>query len=240
MSMDWAGWHTSGTGLATNNHGPSDGRVPGARAAQTRVFAATALRCSGSWQAAEMRPGWAAPTRRLRMRVQSAPGPDHSLSNPAVTLMPDTKSSDLTVHCECPPGWVEPLRVHYWDRTPGGGGSVWPGLPMEPVSGRPGWYRHRFADTSSVRLLFADMQGRQTADLVRDRNGWLDAQGLWHDGPPARPRAAAAGGGPRRSAAPSPCGSPAACPGRSEPRAPGQAHGLPGRDHLFPHHHPLL
>ena len=118
--------------------------------------------------------------------------------------MPDTKSSDFTVYCESPPGWVEPLRVHYWDRAPDGGASDWPGLTMEPMPGQSGWYRHRFADTRSVRLLFADMQGRQTPDLQRDRDGWLDAQGLWHGGLPPAPLPTQGGASTCLSAAPSP------------------------------------
>jgi glycosidase len=100
--------------------------------------------------------------------------------------MPDAKPSDLTVHCQCPPGWAQPPLVHYWERDPGGESSQWPGLAMEPVPKRPGWYRHRFAATRSLRLLFTDGQGRQSADLERDRDGWLDAQGQWHDKPPSR------------------------------------------------------
>lgn len=92
--------------------------------------------------------------------------------------------SDLVVHCRLPDGWSAPLYIHSWDRTPGGPASGWPGEPMEPVAGRPGWFRHRFTETRSLRLVISDARGRQTPDYLRDRDGWLDAQGHWHDRDP--------------------------------------------------------
>jgi len=52
---------------------------------------------------------------------------------------------------------------------------------MEPMAERPGWYRYRFDGTWSVRFVISDSRGRQTHDLGRDRDGWLDAGGRWHD-----------------------------------------------------------
>ena len=92
---------------------------------------------------------------------------------------------DLIVGCERPAGWAEPLYIHWWDGVPGGGGSGWPGLLMQTDPERPGWYEHRFPTTRAVYLIFNDGQGNQTADQRRDRSGWLDAQGRWHNQPPA-------------------------------------------------------
>jgi len=89
---------------------------------------------------------------------------------------------DLVVHVRRPAGWADTLHVHFWDRSPAGGESVWPGVPVS--IGRDGWYSHRFRDTNKVRFVFTDGQGRQTGDLFRDRDGWLDAQGCWHDQKP--------------------------------------------------------
>ena len=98
------------------------------------------------------------------------------------TLLPN---QDLIVGCECPAGWAEPLYIHWWDGAPGGGGSGWPGVPMQPDPERAGWYLHRFPNTRVMHLIFNDGQGHQTPDHVRERNGWLDARGHWHNQAPA-------------------------------------------------------
>jgi glycosidase len=97
--------------------------------------------------------------------------------------MPD-RIGDLVIHVQLPPGWTAPLHIHCWDRVPGGPASGWPGDPMEPVAGRPGWYHYHLPETRSVRLVISDAHGHQTPDLARDRDGWLDTQGHWHDDRP--------------------------------------------------------
>jgi glycosidase len=93
-------------------------------------------------------------------------------------------NQDLIVGCECPADWAEPLYIHWWDGSPGGGSSGWPGVPMQPDPERAGWYLHRFPNTRVMHLIFNDGQGHQTPDHVRDRNGWLDALGRWHNQAP--------------------------------------------------------
>ncbi len=93
-------------------------------------------------------------------------------------------NQDLIVGCECPTGWAEPLYIHWWDGAPGGGSSGWPGVPMQPDPERAGWYLHRFPNTRLMHLIFNDGQGHQTPDHVRERNGWLDARGHWHNQAP--------------------------------------------------------
>jgi len=107
-------------------------------------------------------------------------------------------AADLVVHVQLPTGWSPALYIHSWDRTPGGAASGWPGEPMESVAGRPGWYRYRFTETGSLRLVISDAGGHQTPDHFRDRDGWLDAKGHWHDRDPE------AGGADPASAAPPP------------------------------------
>ncbi|MFD2110587.1 alpha-amylase family glycosyl hydrolase [Thiorhodococcus fuscus] len=85
--------------------------------------------------------------------------------------------ADILLHVERPSGWADSVHVHVWDGEPGGFASQWPGLPMEPVGA--GWYRIRLRGVSSIRLVFNDGCGRQTADQYRDSDGWLDAGGVW-------------------------------------------------------------
>ncbi len=91
---------------------------------------------------------------------------------------------ELVLACEGRGGWAEPMRVHYWDQSPGGGGSAWPGEVMEPEPARPGWWCYRLPGIGSVRLVFTDGHGHQTTDQVREQSGWLDRYGTWHDRPP--------------------------------------------------------
>ena len=95
------------------------------------------------------------------------------------------KPMDLFLRCQAPPGWSRPLYVYYWGGLPGGPANDWPGQPMEPEPGRPGWFRCRLGKVGAVHLVISDGQGHQTADLFRDRDGWLDAAGHWHDQEPA-------------------------------------------------------
>ena len=92
---------------------------------------------------------------------------------------------DLTVYFKRPVDWAEPVMIHFWDREPAGGGNRWPGEAMRPARGAPGWYHYRFADTTQVHLVFHDGHGRQSADLVRDRDGRYSFETRWLDGPPA-------------------------------------------------------
>ena len=96
---------------------------------------------------------------------------------------------DLIIHVQKPADWAEPLHVHFWDARPGGVSSTWPGLEMSREGG--GWYVYRFRGVQAARMVFNDGQGRQTRDLYRDHEGWLEADGQWSDSrslPPAPER----------------------------------------------------
>jgi glycosidase len=99
---------------------------------------------------------------------------------------------NLTVHFKPPAHWARDIRIHFWDRRPDAAQSAWPGEPMLPLDGAQGWYRYRFDETSGVRLLFHDGNGRQTGDLERDRDGWYSFGNSWSDAQPAPGRAQAA------------------------------------------------
>ncbi len=95
------------------------------------------------------------------------------------------KPASLLIRCQAPPGWSRPLYLHFWSGAPGAGATDWPGEPMEPDRRRPGWFRYRFQRTGSAWMVITDGRGNQTPDLFRDRDGWLDAAGRWHDQEPA-------------------------------------------------------
>jgi glycosidase len=91
---------------------------------------------------------------------------------------------EFTVYFQCPADWADPPLIHYWDHEPAGDTTEWPGVPMEPVTSHPGWYCKRFPHTNRLRLVFNDGQGRQSADLARERDGWFSFDTHWRDGPP--------------------------------------------------------
>ena len=43
-----------------------------------------------------------------------------------------------------------------------------------------GWFHHQF-DGPAANFVFNDGNGRQTGDYFRDREGWLEIDGQWHD-----------------------------------------------------------
>ena len=90
---------------------------------------------------------------------------------------------DITIHFQRPADWVEPVMIHFWGRMPRNHATDWPGLPMSPVPERPGWHCYRFKDTNRVHLVFSDGHGRQSADLVRERDGWFSFDTHWQDRP---------------------------------------------------------
>ena len=96
-----------------------------------------------------------------------------------------------------PSDWADSVYVHYWNTHPPGGGSIWPGVPMQKVDG---WMVHRFEGIEAASFVFNDARGRQTSDLHRERSGWYDLNSRWHDQEP-------------QSAAPSPSTSRTTPPG---------------------------
>ncbi len=128
------------------------------------------------------------------------------------------RTQGLTIHCQCPPDWSGTLFVHWWDCVPPRTATDWPGTAMIPDPGRPGWHRLHLKGTRSAWFVVSDALGHQTPDCFRDRDGWLDAQGRWHDSAP-HADADPAGGGegdPRPPVADAPAPRPQA---ESAPRA---------------------
>lgn len=128
--------------------------------------------------------------------------------------MPDM--SGLTVRFRPPVGWADTLYVYVWDARPQMAVTDWPGAPMAAEG--DGWYVCRLDGVEAASLVFHDQHGRQTADLRRERDGRLDADGRWYDDPRSvgEPTATASATSP--SALPAPGQSPGQSPGQ----APGQ------------------
>jgi glycosidase len=92
---------------------------------------------------------------------------------------------EITIHFCKPEDWADPVLIHFWDRQPSGDGTKWPGVPMAAHPEYSGWYVHSFRDTTRVHLVFNDGDGRQSADLARERDGWFSFETHWRDAPPS-------------------------------------------------------
>ncbi len=89
----------------------------------------------------------------------------------------------LSLHFQRPPEWAPSVFVHYWNARPGGDGTTWPGIPMSAAG--DDWFVVVLPGLTAVDLVFTDGRGRQTVDLHRDRDGWYEVGGRWHDTAPA-------------------------------------------------------
>ncbi len=87
--------------------------------------------------------------------------------------------TDLSVHFQQPHDWADTVYIHYWDTRPLAQTSTWPGILMQAEE--DDWFVHHFEGIEAASLIFNDGHGHQSADLYRDRPGWLSADGQWHD-----------------------------------------------------------
>ena len=92
--------------------------------------------------------------------------------------------TDLTLHFEKPAGWAETIHIHVWNTYPGQSETAWPGVAM--TARADGWFVHRLTGIRTASFVISDAHGRQTSDQWRDRDGWLDQAGHWHDSQPGQ------------------------------------------------------
>lgn len=90
----------------------------------------------------------------------------------------------LEIVFQKPTGWASSIHIHYWDTSPLRKSTRWPGEVMQPVAAD--WYKITLEGISAASIVFNDAQGRQTANLRRDKNGWYLSNGTWADVSPLR------------------------------------------------------
>jgi chromosome segregation ATPase len=122
------------------------------------------------------------PVRRTKSRtratnVAAATAEPEAAGRPASSA--ESAVRDLELHFKKPADWAETVFVYYWDADPATEKLQWPGVPLATEA--DGWLVHRFSQIRSAHLVFNDNAGKQTQNLYRDRSGWLDADGTWHD-----------------------------------------------------------
>lgn len=84
----------------------------------------------------------------------------------------------LKIHFKQPKDWVTGPYIHFWPSEDQGAHSTWPGRPMQLEE--EGWYVFHF-DTQAANFVFNNGYDRQTMDYFRDREGWLDSDGIWYE-----------------------------------------------------------
>ena len=85
-----------------------------------------------------------------------------------------TPPAGLKIYFRKPSNWGS-AYMHYWNTTPAGGSTNWPGVAMTDEG--DGWYSYTIADTECANIVFNDNGGAQTGDLSvcgegRYDNGW--------------------------------------------------------------------
>jgi hypothetical protein len=76
--------------------------------------------------------------------------------------------------------WTAP-KIYYWNATPGGATSTWPGVAM--VSEGSGWYTYTIPSATCSSIIFSNNGATQTANLSRCNEGWY-SNGTWYDSNP--------------------------------------------------------
>jgi len=88
---------------------------------------------------------------------------------------PEAGSGDsFTVHFR-PSGYSNP-KIYFWNATPAGPTTTWPGEAMTPEGN--GWYSYTFNGASCSNIIFSNNGANQTADLYRCGDGWYQ-NGSW-------------------------------------------------------------
>jgi alpha-amylase len=89
-----------------------------------------------------------------------------------------TLASGLKIHFKT--SWANP-RIYFWNATPGGTTTTWPGAAM--TSEGNGWYAYTIANATCANIIFSNNGASQTADLSRCGEGWYD-NGTWYSSLP--------------------------------------------------------
>ena len=87
---------------------------------------------------------------------------------------PDNGNTDLTVHFK--PNWYSNPSIYFWNATPGGQTTNWPGVPM--ISEGNGWYYYTFSGSNCANFIFSNNGGSQSPDLYSCNEVWYE-YGNW-------------------------------------------------------------
>jgi dextranase len=98
-------------------------------------------------------------------------------------------TAPFNVYFKKPTAWGS-ANIHYWNTSPTGTSTNWPGIAMTAAPGvGAGWFGYTFpSNISSASLVFNNNgdNATKTADLSRNRTGYYNyATGTWTDTPPA-------------------------------------------------------
>lgn len=88
--------------------------------------------------------------------------------------------SDLTVHFK--PNWYTNPEIYFWNVTPSGQTTSWPGVQMQNDGN--GWYSYTFTGASCANFIFSNNGGAQSPDLYSCSEVWYE-YGNWLSAAPS-------------------------------------------------------
>ncbi|MEL6969320.1 MAG: alpha-amylase C-terminal beta-sheet domain-containing protein [Bacteroidota bacterium] len=83
-------------------------------------------------------------------------------------------AGDLTINFR-PTSWSTPY-LYFWNATPSGQTTGWPGVPMQPIGG--GWYSYTLSNTDCTNFIISNNGWPQSPDMWTCNDAWID-QGNW-------------------------------------------------------------
>ncbi|MEL6835849.1 MAG: alpha-amylase C-terminal beta-sheet domain-containing protein [Bacteroidota bacterium] len=83
-------------------------------------------------------------------------------------------AGDLTINFR-PTSWSTPY-LYFWNATPSGQTTGWPGVPMQAIGG--GWYSYTLSNTDCTNFIISNNGWPQSPDMWTCNDAWID-QGNW-------------------------------------------------------------
>ncbi len=87
-----------------------------------------------------------------------------------------------TIHFQ-PTSWGSP-RLYFWNATPSGATTTWPGVSMQAEGN--GWYKYTLSNTACTNFIISNNGSSQSPDLYTCNDVWI-TQGNWNINPLAAP-----------------------------------------------------
>lgn len=91
-------------------------------------------------------------------------------------------ASNLTIHFK--PSWWNSPKLYFWNATPSGTTTGWPGVTMQPEGN--GWYKYTLNNTNCTNFILNNNGNQQSPDLYTCNEVWIE-QGNWNINATATP-----------------------------------------------------
>ena len=105
-----------------------------------------------------------------------SPGPGWTLATSGndYAVWEKAAASNLTIHFK--PSWWNNPKLYFWNATPSGATTGWPGVTMQPEGN--GWYKYTLSGTDCTNFIVSNNGGSQSPDMYTCNDVWIN-QGNW-------------------------------------------------------------